>query len=127
MKTGRPVADVLWETHPDIRVLLVGNPTCTDFEEYQEVPEMVPLDFSEIDVMWITSKISGTAGALGAESIKTRNWLLRFGYASDEFRVVVTDIYECMANSSLPGTLNVLLWHVASLHWISAHGCTLQG
>ena len=26
-KTGRPVAEVLWEKHPDMRVLPVENPT----------------------------------------------------------------------------------------------------
>ena len=36
----------------------VENPTCAAFEEYEEVPETVPLDFSEDDVMWVASKIS---------------------------------------------------------------------
>ena len=53
-KTGRPVADVLWEKHPDMRVPPVENPTCAAFEIYQEVPETVPLDFTEDDVTWVT-------------------------------------------------------------------------
>ena len=51
MKTGRPVADLLWEKRPDIRVPPVENPMCLAFEEYEEVPETVPLDFSEDNVM----------------------------------------------------------------------------
>ena len=40
---------------------------CAAFEEYEEVPKMVILDFTEGDVTCVASKISGAAGALGAE------------------------------------------------------------
>ena len=63
-KTGRPVADVLREKHPGMRVPPVENPTCVAFEVYEEVPETVPLDFTEYDVTWVASKLSGAAGAL---------------------------------------------------------------
>ena len=49
-KTGQPVADVLWEKHPGMRVPPVENHMCTEFEENEEVPETVPLDFSEEDI-----------------------------------------------------------------------------
>ena len=49
-KTGRPVAEVLKENHPDMRVTPVENPTCAAFEEYGEVLEMVTLNFMEDDV-----------------------------------------------------------------------------
>ena len=39
------------------------------------------LDFSEDDITWVASKISGAAGVLGAEAIELKNWLLCFGYA----------------------------------------------
>ena len=42
---------------------------CTAFEEYEEVPETVPLHFSKGDVTWVTSKLSGAAGALRAKAI----------------------------------------------------------
>ena len=80
-----------------------GNPhVCTAFEEYGDVPETVPLDFTEDDVTWVASKLSGAGGALGVEAIKLRNWLLRFGCASEELRVVVASLAGWMANSSLP-------------------------
>ena len=63
-KTGRPVAEILQEKYPDIRVPPAENPTCADFEEYGEVPETVPLDFTEDDVTWVASQLSGAAGAL---------------------------------------------------------------
>ena len=40
--------------------------------------------------------------ALGAEAIELRNWLLRFGCASEELRVVVAILADWMANSSPP-------------------------
>ena len=58
-KTGQPVADVLRGKHPDMRVPPVETPTYTAFEEYGEVPETVPLDYSEDYVTWVASNISG--------------------------------------------------------------------
>ena len=59
------------------------NPAFAAFEEYEDVPETVALDFTENDVTQVASKLSGAAGALGAEAIEIRNWLLRFGCASE--------------------------------------------
>ena len=81
-KTGRPVADILREKHPDMRVPPVENPTCAAFEEYEDIPKMETLDFMEDDVTWVALKLSGAAGALGAEAMELCNWLLRFGCAS---------------------------------------------
>ena len=47
----------------------VENPVCTAFEEYEDVPKTVPLDFMEEDVPWVALKLSGAAGALGADAI----------------------------------------------------------
>ena len=74
----------------------------TAFEGYGEVLKILPLDFTEDDVTWVASKISGTAGALGAEAIELQNWLLRFGCASKELRVFVASLADWMANSSPP-------------------------
>ena len=78
------------------------NPACAAFEEYEGVPETVPLDFTEDDVTWVASTLSGAAGALGAEAMELRNWLLRFGCASEELRVVVASLADWMADSSPP-------------------------
>ena len=101
-KTGQPVAEVLWEKHLYLRVPPVENPACTAFEEYEDVPEPVPLEFTEDGVMWVASKLSGAAGALGVEAMELRNWFLRFGCASEELRVVVASLADWMANSSPP-------------------------
>ena len=85
-----------------MRVPPVENPTCAAFEEYGDLPKTIPLDFTEDDFTWVASKISGTAGALGAEATELRNWLLRFGCASEELRVLVASLADWMANSSPP-------------------------
>ena len=101
-KTGQPVAEVLREKHPNMCVPPVENPTCAAFEKYRGVPKTVPLDFTEDEVTWVASKLSVAAGALGAEAIELRNWLLRFGCASEDLRVVVASLAYWMENSSPP-------------------------
>ena len=64
----------------------------------------MPLDFLEDDFIWIASKLSGTTGAQGAEAVDMRNWLLRFRYALEEFRVVVADLADWMVNPPPPPT-----------------------
>ena len=59
--------------------------------------------------MWVASKISGTAGALGAEAIELINWILCLGCASEELRVVVTRLSDWMDNSSSPRASNCSL------------------
>ena len=85
-----------------MRVAPMENSTCAAFKEHEEVPETVPLDFTEDDVTWVASKLSGAADVLGAEAIELHNWLLRFGCSSEELRVFVTRLADWMANSSSP-------------------------
>ena len=65
---------------------------CTVFEEYDKVPETVPLDFIEDNVTWFASKISCAVGALGEEVVELRNWIIYFGCALEELRVVITKL-----------------------------------
>ena len=99
---GQPVADVLQEKHPNMRVTPVEKTTCADFEEYKEVPELVPIDFSENDVTWVAYKLSGISRMMGSEAIELRNWLLCYGCASEEFRAVATNLADWMANYPPP-------------------------
>ena len=101
-KIGRPVVDVLQEKHPDICLPPMENPTYAAFKEYKKVLETIPLDFLEENVTWVASKFSGAAGALGAEAIELRNWLLCFGCALKNSRVVVANLANFMDNSYPP-------------------------
>ena len=56
-----------------MRVPPVENPGCAAFEDYKEVPETVPLKFTEDNIMWVASNLSGATGALGAEAIELHN------------------------------------------------------
>ena len=56
-----------------MRLPHMEKPTCAAFEKYKRVPEIIPLDFLEDDVIWVASKCSGAAGAPGAESIELKN------------------------------------------------------
>ena len=85
-----------------MRVPPVENPTYTAFKEYGEVPETVPLNFTEDDATWVASKIYGAAGTLGSEVIELINWLLRFGCSSEKLRVVVARLADGMSNSPHP-------------------------
>ena len=78
------------------------NPTCSAFDKYKDVPKTVPLNFKEDDVTRVTSNLSGAANSLGAEAIEMRNWLLRFGCASEYLRVVVVRLSDWMANYPTP-------------------------
>ena len=66
-----------------MRVPPVENPTCAAFEEYEEVPETVPLESLEENVTWVASNTPGADGALGAEAIELSNWLLNFRCAQE--------------------------------------------
>ena len=85
-----------------MRVPPVENPVCAAFEEYEELPETVPLDFTEGNVTWVASKLSGAAGALGAEAIELCSWILLCRCLSEELRVVVSRLAYWMVNSSPP-------------------------
>ena len=69
----------------------------------------MPLDFSEENITWVASILSGASGALGAEAFELRNCLLHFGCTSEEFRVVVANLVEFMANSPPWAAYRVLM------------------
>ena len=56
-KNGRAVAEFFWEKHPDICAPPMEHPMCVVFEDYKKVPETVPLDFLEENVMWVASSL----------------------------------------------------------------------
>ena len=102
----------------------VENPACAAFEKYGDVPRTVPLDFTEDDVTWVASKLSDAAGALGAEAMEIRNWLLCFGCVSEELRLVVASLDDWMANSSPPPGPHIThKWNVAWWRLIKGQGC----
>ena len=51
---------------------------------------------------WFASNLSISAGVLGAEVIDLKNLIIRFGYTSDELRLIVSNMADCMSNSFPP-------------------------
>ena len=94
--------------HPNMPLPPVKNTRCAAFEEYKEVTETVPLDFSKDNATWVVSKRSGATGELGAEAIKLSNFILCSGCVSKEFRIVVANMDNWVSNSPPHGLLNVL-------------------
>ena len=65
---------------------------------------MVPIDFTDDDVMWVASKLPSEASMPGAEAIELINWIICFGCNPDELRFVVYNLDDWMDNSSPPWT-----------------------
>ena len=49
-KSSLPVAYVVQENQPKLRVNSMENPTCANFKEYMDVPKTSPLEFTEDDL-----------------------------------------------------------------------------
>ena len=76
--TGQPGMDVPRYKHPVMRTQDLADPECSYFEEYEEDPDVFPLDILEEDVMWFAGKLSGAAGPSGTDFMEFQIWLLRF-------------------------------------------------
>ena len=98
--TGIPVIEFLWEKHPNMGIQPVEYPMSAYFEGYEEVPETVPLEFSENDIVWVLSNLTGATGDLGAEAIELCNCLIRFGCISEELKVIITKLSNWVDISS---------------------------
>ena len=82
-----------------MQVYFMDNPTCASFEEYEEVSKIVTLGFKEDEITWVVSKLSGSSGLLLEEAIELRNWLVCFGFTSEELRVIVPNLDEWISYS----------------------------
>ena len=65
-----------------MRVPPVKNRRFVDFKAYEGIPKMGLIEFTEDDMMWVASKISGDAGVLRAKLIQMPNWIIHLGCAS---------------------------------------------
>ena len=70
--------DLPRDKHPKMCNQDLEDPECSSFEEYEEDPDVFPLDILEEDVMWVAGKLSGAAGPSGTDLMEFQIWLLRF-------------------------------------------------
>jgi hypothetical protein len=100
-KSGKVVLEVLKDKHPKMRDPDLGIEDGA-FEEYEELPEPIPLCISVETVEKVASKLSGAAGTSGTDAIDARNLLLRFGSASEKLRRELAKWAEWLSNGHPP-------------------------
>ena len=90
--------EVLCSKHPEAR-----PPTAASLNPYTGCPpELTPVDITNDTVTAVAGLISGGAGPGGTDSVSLQHWLLRFGAASAELRLIVGDFIEWMSNGRPP-------------------------
>ena len=57
-------------------------------------PELVPVDITKYTVTEVAGQLSGGAGPVGTDLVSLQHWILRFGAASGELRLVVANFVE---------------------------------
>ena len=97
-KTGNRVSEVLRTKHPEAR-----TPTAACLGSYTgRPPELTPVDITDDTVTAVAGRLSGSAGPGGTDSVSLQHWLLRFGAASAELRLIVGDFVEWLGNGRPP-------------------------
>ena len=98
-KTGRPVMDVPRNKHPAMRKQDLVEPECSYFEDD---PDVVPLDISEEDVMWVSGNLFGASGPSWTEVMAFQSWLLCFVQALAIIKEEMAVWTDWLSNKSPP-------------------------
>ena len=97
-KMGDRVMEVLRTKHPEAR-----TPTAASLDCYTgRPPELTPVDITDDTVTAVARRLSGGAGPGGTDSVSLQHWLLRFGAAIAELRLIVWDFVEWLRNGRPP-------------------------
>ena len=95
---GDQVMEVLSTKHPED-----WTPTTESLDSYPDrSPEITPMDITKDTVMMVAGRLSGGDGPGRKDSVSLQHWLLRFGAASWELRVIVGDFVEWLGNGRPP-------------------------
>ena len=90
--------EVLRTKHPE-----AWTPTAASLYYYEgQPPELTTVDITEETVTEVAGRLSGGAGPRGAESVSLQHWILRFGAASAELRLIVGEFVEWIGNGRPP-------------------------
>ena len=105
---GKSGIDALRDKHPPMREH--GE---SAKHTYDITPSLIDLDITEDTVESVASKISGSAGLSGMDSVQLKHLLLQHGGASKKLRQVVAKFARWFANtysSSLSAAYRALMW-----------------
>ena len=84
--------------HPEAR-----TPASASLDSYPGRPtELTPVDITKDTVTAVAGRLSGGDGTGGTDSVSLQHWLLRFGAASVEIRLIVGDFVEWLGNGRPP-------------------------
>ena len=84
------MTEVLRSKHPEARA-----PTVASLYSYPDrPPELAPVDIKDYMVTVVAGRLLGWAGTGGTDSVSLKHWLLRFGAASGEIRLIVRNSTE---------------------------------
>ena len=90
--------EVLSSKHPKARTTTTAS---LDLYPYRP-PKLTSVDITDDTVTAVAGRLSGGAGTGGTDSVSLQHWLLRFGAASGELRLIVGDFMEWMGNGRPP-------------------------
>ena len=97
-KTGDRLMEVLCTKHPE-----AWTPTAASLYLCPgRPPEIPPVDITEDMVTAVAGRLLVGAGPGGTDSVSLQHWLLRFGAASSELRMIVGDFVEYLGNRRPP-------------------------
>ena len=97
-KTGERVMEVVRTKHPEDR-----PPAMASLDSYPDrLAEIVPVDITNDMVMEVAGRLSRGAGPGGTDSVNLQHWLLHFGVASVELRLIVANFTEWLINGRPP-------------------------
>ncbi len=102
-KTNRKVIEVLRDKHPELRTPdLNTTEGRLAFEQYDFLPDAVPLRVSAETIATSATKLKGSGGPSGTDAVTLKNWLLGHGKVSFRLRCELAHWTEWLANHSPP-------------------------
>ena len=107
VNTGNPVHQTLRDKHPEIHVPDLNSDDVHCFEDYENVPGMLPLHISDDAMVKVGKRLKGGAGPSGVSSHLLKEMLIRHKRASELFRQEMAAWVDWLANSSPPLQLTV--------------------
>ena len=79
------------------------TPTAASLDLYPNRPiELTPVDITDDTVTVVAGRLSGGAELGGTNSVSLQHWLLQFGAASRELRLIVGEFLEWLGNGQPP-------------------------